>query len=225
MNYKNCEEYLSKPRIGKYKVACGGDEQKALRLYILNMEVSRKFHSVIGLFEVVLRNAIDKHYINHFNDKEWILNQIPENFFETRVVSSIVKEKEKLASVNSYSHDRLVSVMNFGFWAKMFFKHQFIRGDRTILAIFPNKAKGVNQKTIAEEIDKVKLLRNRISHCEPICFDKKGKISMVHARYILKLLNKYFYFLGIPKDVIELSDFSELYNLLRQSNIAKRLNG
>jgi hypothetical protein len=53
MNYDDYEKYLSKPRLGRYKRACGGNEQKAFDLYIMNIEISKKFYGVLSLFEVI----------------------------------------------------------------------------------------------------------------------------------------------------------------------------
>jgi len=49
MNYRIYEIYLSKPRIDKYKIACGGDKQKAILLYLRNTDISKKFYTVLGV--------------------------------------------------------------------------------------------------------------------------------------------------------------------------------
>ncbi len=62
MSYNQYEILLSAPRLAKYKAACAGHEGKALTLYRANIRLSQELYAVIGLFEVVLRNHIDRHF-------------------------------------------------------------------------------------------------------------------------------------------------------------------
>ena len=75
MKYEICEKTLSKARLNKYSQACGQDKSKAIWLYQCNMKLSQRFYGVIGLFEVMLRNAINEHYKQQFGDEDWIVNQ------------------------------------------------------------------------------------------------------------------------------------------------------
>ena len=75
MKYEICEKTLSKARLNKYSQACGQDKSKAIWLYQCNMKLGQRFYGVIGLFEVMLRNAINEHYKQQFGDEDWIVNQ------------------------------------------------------------------------------------------------------------------------------------------------------
>ena len=75
MKYEICEKTLSKARLNKYSQACEQDKSKAIWLYQCNMKLSQRFYGVIGLFEVMLRNAINEHYKQQFGDEDWIVNQ------------------------------------------------------------------------------------------------------------------------------------------------------
>ena len=75
MKYEICEQTLSKARLNKFSQACGQDKSKAIWLYQCNMKLSQRFYGVIGLFEVMLRNAINEHYKRQFGDEDWIVNQ------------------------------------------------------------------------------------------------------------------------------------------------------
>jgi hypothetical protein len=52
---------FSSARLNKYKIACDGDNIKALILYRHNIKLCQKFYGVLNVFEVALRNAIDRH--------------------------------------------------------------------------------------------------------------------------------------------------------------------
>lgn len=75
------ENAFSQARLKKYRDAFGGDLSKALKLYRLNIKLSEKFYCALNILEIVLRNAINRHYINLFGDNDW-------NSFQTR--SSII---------------------------------------------------------------------------------------------------------------------------------------
>jgi len=195
MNYNDYEKHFSKPRLTKYKQSCRGNEQKALELYMLNIEMSKNFYGILNLFEVALRNAINEHYKNHFEDDDWILNQANGDFFEEYYKDSIAKQKKKLNRTNSCSHDKLVAALTFGFWTDMFFKPHFTKGNKTLLKIFPNKEKGINCKFIYKELDEIRDFRNRIAHHEAICFNRSGEISDGYMLKIWEIILKYTHFL------------------------------
>ena len=59
MKYDECLQVLSPARLNKYAQACGNDRAKTLRLYQYNIKLSQRFYGVIGMFEIMLRYAIN----------------------------------------------------------------------------------------------------------------------------------------------------------------------
>jgi hypothetical protein len=62
MLYTDFERLVSIPRIAKYLAASGNNTRKAMTLYRANIRLSTEMFSILCLFEVALRNAIDIHY-------------------------------------------------------------------------------------------------------------------------------------------------------------------
>jgi len=81
MDYYDFERALSKPRIGRFLIAAKQDKDKALRLYRLNIELSQTLFGILGVFEVTIRNFIDRYYKEKFADKEWLKNQCGQGGF------------------------------------------------------------------------------------------------------------------------------------------------
>ncbi len=54
------ELWLSTPRLRRYLAACGGDRERALRLYDWNARISAALLCDLAHFEVALRNAYDR---------------------------------------------------------------------------------------------------------------------------------------------------------------------
>ena len=75
MDFKTSQKLYSPARINKYANACAGNKAKTMQLYRLNVKLSQRFHGILSLFEVILRNAINIHYISYFSDNDWIINQ------------------------------------------------------------------------------------------------------------------------------------------------------
>lgn len=188
--YHLFEQLLSKPRLGRYLIATQGNKVKAVRLYKYNLRLSQSLFGVISMFEIALRNAIDKHYQEQFNQPDWLKDNILSKgllYHPTlKNHSGRFEQAEKVKStINSlrknYSHDKVVAGLSFGFWRYMFSGIQFNVFGNTLLQIFPNRPKGVNQKYIYQKLTEINNLRNRIAHHEPICFDTNNTPSVHYA--------------------------------------------
>lgn len=197
MKYELFEKIVSKPRLDRYKNAFDRDSEKPFLLYKLNIELSKQFYGILNFFEIMLRNTINEHYKSHFSDNDWILSKLNTNFFSIHYNDSVEKEKDKLLKINNYSADKLVASLNLGFWISLFSKNCYTNGNKTLLKIFPNKQKGMNQKDVFTELNLIRFFRNRIAHYEPICFDKNNDISIDYAEKSLYLILKYIDFMDL----------------------------
>ena len=202
MKYIDFEDAFSAARLNKYRKACGGNAYKALTLYRHNVKLCQKIYGVLNVFEIVLRNAINKHYTFVFNDADWIFHQLQKggmlefSTYRNEILQSI----NDMVKENIYTPDKVVSSVSFGFWTYMFTKVPFRLGNQSILQIFPNRQTGLGQKAIFKELQQIKQFRNRIAHHEPICFDANGHKSLVYAQTNYTLILKYISFLGYDKD-------------------------
>lgn len=177
---------VSAPRFNKYLNSCDNNKRKAHKLYRANLALSEKLYSVIGIFEVILRNSIDRHFKNIYGDT-WLEDAAsPGGYLDISSgcegsFHSIHEAIHKLSS--KYTHDRLVAKLSFGFWVFQFASKDYAASGSNLLNIFINRSPGIRQKDIFKKLVKIKELRNRIAHYEPICFDNKtGSISTDHTR-------------------------------------------
>jgi hypothetical protein len=186
MRYGEFEWLISPQRLAKYQIACGYDTRKTLKLYRANIRISQAFLAVPGVFEVVLRNSIDRHYRTQFSTApDWLLNStLPGGFLTqpgcSNSSSKINKVYSKLGA--SYTHDNLLAELSFGFWKFMFAGKQFQAGGSTLLSIFPQIPPIQNQTFIYHKLDNINSLRNRVAHHEPVCFGIGNVINTVYAR-------------------------------------------
>lgn len=198
MKYSDYEIAFSAARLNRYLVACEGNRLKALSLYRHNVKLCQKFYGILNVFEVVLRNAINRHYQNYFNDRDWIRHQCADGGMLERAPQRMEIERTiaMLERQGKYSNDRLVSSVTFGFWTYLFNRIPFRSGGMSLLKIFPNRTPGLAQRPIYNELQEIKTFRNRIAHHEAICFNSTGEIDLNYAQEKLELIKKYVIFLG-----------------------------
>ena len=199
MRYKDYERALSVPRIKKYLLACNGDKNKALILYRYNIKLCQKFYGVLGVLEVVLRNAINEHFIAQLGDTNWLISQA-QNGFLVNYHDTVVKERDRLIYNRKYTHDRLIASLSLGVWTSMFSRNCYKKSGKTLLQIFPNKTHGLNQRDIYADLDRIRVFRNRIAHHEPLCFDPAGAVNTTYVQDVFLLIIKYIDFLGYAEN-------------------------
>jgi hypothetical protein len=116
MKYIEFEELMSPQRLGRYNTACKDHVLKTLTLYQANIRMSQAVLAVLSIFEVVLRNKIDRHYKSRFSGKagkpEWLLaSTLPGGIFTSKGCESsqnkITHAYAKLGP--NYTHDKLVA--------------------------------------------------------------------------------------------------------------------
>lgn len=203
MDFKTSQKLYSTARIGKYLKACNGDKRKAMRLYRYNLRLCQRFYGVLSLFEVVLRNAVNNHYMSYYSDLDWVVNQAANGKLLVHEKDEIKKAEADYKKRGIYNNDKMVSSLTFGFWTFLFTKNNYKEGGKTLLRIFPNKAKGKNQADVYLDLTHIREFRNRIAHHEPICFDRNGQIDTTFARRHYQLIRDYIGYLGqTPEDVI-----------------------
>lgn len=186
---------ISTPRYLRYLSACGNSRQKALKLYRMNLLLSQKMYSVISVFEVILRNSIDRHMISR-KGNTWLEDAIQIGGYldaNPGCGDSFHNVHEAIAKLGeNYTHDRLIAKFTLGFWTYQFAPKEYAASGDTLLEIFPKKPFGTKQKDIFQKLIKINDMRNRIAHHEPICFEGNNiSIEKTKRRYelILELLS------------------------------------
>lgn len=193
MDLAKHELLFSKARLARYISACKGDVNKGLSLYKYNIQASQALYPVISVLEIVLRNSIDRELSKYYKDSNWLMTQradFAENpflvyrnshgkeqsdlFFREKLEKAENKLKYKGSPIN---HVKLLAELTFGFWVKFFdiSPIKILKG--VPLQAFTNKP-GVKLVKVHSHLNSIVALRNRISHSEPICFDRTGKLCL-----------------------------------------------
>lgn len=166
------ESAISVERLGPYLKESGFKKDRALKLYIWNANLSESLHFPLQNVEVTIRNAINDCLIQIWG---------PHWFDDCRFLSiagharpdqerAIDKVKARIVSAkNPVTNGRVVAGLSFEFWVSLLTK----RYDRPIWQtrlhdVFPNLPKIQKRADIRTELWRVKEIRNRVAHYEPV---------------------------------------------------------
>jgi hypothetical protein len=188
MELSHFERYFSKARVERYLIATNHSISKAVELYKANLIISQKFHPLLGVFEVVLRNRLNDVLASYFTDPDWIINQkvgfmsdpsltfidkrtrqLTTNDFLKKEIAKTEKRLQKTRT--EITSNKIVSEQTIGFWTDLFEVHHYRLLKGKPITIFNYLPSGHGRKELKAELDKVRRFRNRINHNEPVCFN------------------------------------------------------
>jgi hypothetical protein len=189
-------KFLSKPRYTRYLNGTQYNKAKANRLYIANIRLAQAFHPLLSQFEVVFRNSINLNLALNFGDSDWIINQktgimqdaslkTSQYFLRTCVQKTENKLKRRSIPITS---GKIISDQTFGFWLSFLLPHHYILVKGQPIHIFVNKPILENRASIYSKLDEIRKFRNRVNHCEPICFVDEN----IDCSYALKIRDKIY---------------------------------
>jgi hypothetical protein len=159
---------LSPQRMEPYLKVCGGDRAAAFRLYDWNIDISGAFGRPLGCLEVVCRNAIHRQLAVLFVRQDW-WDQPGDWLSEHARLAVTAAKRELCKHGKDRTADRIVAELPFGFWVGLVSKRnnyemKFWRP--ALHKAFPGFSGKPGE--LYEKLNLARLLRNRISHLEPI---------------------------------------------------------
>lgn len=66
---------------------------------------------------------------------------------------------------------KIISDQNFGFWLAFFLSHHYALIGGQPIQVFSNKPNDEDRASIYSKLDELRKFRNRVNHCEPLCFN------------------------------------------------------
>lgn len=157
--------FISQPRFNIYLQQRNNNIEAAYELYLTNIALSEALYPILSVLEISLRNAIHRQMSRHFRDPYWFNNQLPESF-----QASVSKAEQKIiAQQKLVTPDRIVAELSFGFWNRLFNRHhakQLWKPLRMIFRYLPRQQR--RRDTIDDSLFRIRTLRNRVYHYEPI---------------------------------------------------------
>lgn len=154
------QKYLTDIRLFRYR-----QYDNPIDTYILNINISEKFISMISIFEIIYRNKINFILSNRLGNDYLTRKEL--NIFNKDNISQIKRARKKINSNLNVKHSKIITYLTLGFWCeiiqnnKLWCQHLYL--------LFPKKIRQSN--SIRSIISKAKLIskiRNMIAHHERI---------------------------------------------------------
>jgi hypothetical protein len=170
-------------RLYRYLKATGNDVSKAMELYELNVRLSAILYGLLNGIEVAVRNAEHIALTNSYGTPRWYDTPPTPNYgrpsagcegpswHDYAPLSEYWRDKVNEAKSSPGIGDRpgkVIAELTFGFWVDLLQtqNHWSLWINRKLHLAFPNARR--HRRLIHERLKAVQLLRNRISHHEPI---------------------------------------------------------
>lgn len=165
---------LTHSRMSTYEKVFEGnpDRRLALELYAWNALVSAAFLAPLHLCEVVVRNAVADALEAQYGER-WPWSPGFERSLPDPAIGYSQRKDLFNARRNQQTTGKVIPELKFAFWQKLFTRRNDERlWNRYLPVIFPygDSSLGINQQRqfIYDELERVRKLRNRIAHHEPI---------------------------------------------------------
>lgn len=177
------ERYVTQARLGPYLAEVGGDYVRAEELYVWNLRVSGAFHEVLGVFEVVLRNALCEELRRWHGKRPGTWLDDPMTVFDDRRIAQIDEARGILTRANKpVTEGRVVAELSLGFWRFLLSKrYQNSLWTPHLRKAFPGM-RPQRRDVVYGHVEALVKLRNRIAHHEPI---HRLALSDLHGQMLL----------------------------------------
>lgn len=163
------------------------DEQFLITAYKLNIKASQCFYPVLSVVEIYLRNAIDC-MLKEVIDEKWLEKELDSqnllSDFDYKKLIEAYNNIKRRYGIDKVTRGKIIAELTFGFWVnlcskkynpKIWTKKGAFRG------VFENYPKEKKEQIheLSQKLTKIKRLRNRVFHYEPI-LNKKNDILGVY---------------------------------------------
>ncbi len=207
------EKVFSTNRMEKYFNRYPYDEKKAIEHYKSNIQLSEAFYSVLSMFEVSLRNSLNRELTEYFGTTDWYLRIHSEAGLgnlrnSINLAESHIKNRGEVVTAN-----KVIAELTLGFWVRLLNAEYEMILWKPIRKAFPFLEKNQKQRiNVSAPINKIRDFRNRVFHHEPISWNL-SKLEETHQRIILVMswINK-----DLPIVVSEIDRVPAVINPLKK---------
>lgn len=184
---------LSPQRLGPYLAHTNDNHKQALAYYHWNMRLSEALYPALHLNEVVFRNAMHEALTSEFDTANWFKGLWLHNR-EQRSVNKVITDLQNRYGDHCVHPDKVVAELTFGFWSSLCdtrYEHKQILWPKLLrhapLRKLPKRQR--QRKELGRAVNRLRQLRNRVFHHEPIWHWKDLPSRHANAINLLSWLN------------------------------------
>jgi hypothetical protein len=148
----------------------GGSDLEMIANYVWNIELSEALYPSLQAFEVALRNSVHRALSERFQTEFWF----DQGVLLAWQAETLQQARDQLTTYGKpHEPGRIVAELSFGFWSSMFnspYEAMWYANAANLLdVVFPNLPRTMRtRKKISRRIERIRRLRNRVFHYEPI---------------------------------------------------------
>jgi hypothetical protein len=145
-----------------------GDGANLFAHYAWNVALSESLYPTLQCLEVCLRNSIHDAASAHFRTELWFDRH---GLLFTSEMAKIDEARGMLTSrKKSLDPGRIIAELNFGFWTSLFdVRYEQKIWPWLLKGVVPHMPRSIRtRKTLSKRLNRIRFLRNRIFHHEPI---------------------------------------------------------
>lgn len=217
--YEELEEFLSRERLQAY-LETYGSKENALLFYKKNIIISHSFYVFLQFIEIGLRNKINKALVKDYGEN-WFLNNtllLGEN--KEKGLSTIAKIQNTIKKIEERKREKnkevivnncdIVSSLDFGFWTNVFCGNY---ANTLWSQCLKHEFKEFKRKDLYNKLNRIRNIRNRIFHYEPIIKDRNEIKNLLLIQDILEYLFKK----NIVDFIYEISDLERFFERYKKT--------
>ncbi len=179
------EDFLSPERLAPFKLMENDPQELVIQRYLWNVELAAAFYGPLQIFEVGLRNSIDRSFRAAYGD-DWLTRPGLLAPNEVKKVNAALDDLNKRGQ--PMTRGKVIAQLMLGFWAQLFSRHYEVGSTRRVSVYFwPHRAAEIfpfaprpmkTRKAMSTRIERVTKFRNRVFHHEPIW--KRNDLKILH---------------------------------------------
>ncbi|WP_417516368.1 dihydropteroate synthase [Minwuia sp.] len=159
------QRLLSSERLSSYADIAASSNLNTLQAYEWNTKLSGAFYAPLQGLEIALRNTIDLTMKQAFDRDDWFRElefQVPQQRALTQARKDLARQ------IQQQTTSDIVAKLSFGFWVGLLGPGYSAQGlwNRHLHRAFPEAR--LQRKECHRALDRLRKLRNRIAHHEPI---------------------------------------------------------
>ena len=175
------QKVFSNERMEKYFARYPDDDAKAIKYYQDNILISEAFYPLLTVFEVALRNSLNRELTSFFGTEEWY-KSITSTPGLSDLNNTVTMAKRHISKRNEdITASKVVAELTLGFWVQLLnadYERILWKDLRRAFPFMP-KAERIRHN-VSAPINRIRDFRNRIFHHEPVCW-KLEKLESLHA--------------------------------------------
>lgn len=202
MESQRFRRVFSEERVRKYLDAHPNDEGLAIDHYVLNIEISESFYSLLSLHEVCLRNKIDRELMRHFRTDsgtvEW------QEVFQTgntyTELGDEVRKAKRRARRNRQRDRGRRTITRGEVIAELNEEYQEVLWQPLRRGFSEIPPRERQRRPIAVELNHIRRFRNRIFHQEPISWNSTA-VEQYHSQILssIKKMDTNVWYMALEK--------------------------